>query len=109
MDENGASCSAVSRRAEKESGKQLEEFYSRHFSEQEFVVIMINGIGVSGVENIVALGVDVWGKKQVLGVRKGTTENTVVCTELLEDSVERGLPSDADYPVVINGAPASAF
>ncbi len=51
-------------------------------------------IGVSDVDNIVALGVDIWGKKQVLGVRQGATENTIVCTELLEDLVERGLQAD---------------
>jgi len=103
---HGVSRSAVSRRAVKESAKQLEEFYTRRFGEQEFVVIMIDGIGVGDIDNIVALGVDVWGKKQVLGIRQGATENTLVCTELLEDLVERGLPTNGNYLFVVDGAKA---
>ena len=53
---------------------------------------MIDGIGIADIDNIVALGIDIWGKKQVLGVRQGATENTKVCTELLQDLVGRGLP-----------------
>ena len=85
MDGHGISRSAVSRRAVTTAGKQLEEFYDRRFDDREFVVIMIDGIGVAGIDNIVALGVDMWGKKAVLGIRQGATENTKVCTQLLED------------------------
>jgi putative transposase len=106
LDGHGVSRSAVSRRAIKESSKQLADFYTRRFDDQEFVVIMIDGIGVTDVANIVALGVDVWGKKHVLGVRQGATENTVVCTELLEDLVERGLVPTGDYLFVIDGGKA---
>lgn len=106
LDGHGVSRSAVSRRAVKESAKLLEEFYSRRFDDREFVVIMIDGIGVSDVDNIVALGIDVWGKKQVLGVRQGATENTQVVLELLEDLVERGLDPAGDYLFVVDGAKA---
>lgn len=101
IDGHGVSRSAVSRRAVKESAKQLEEFYARRFDDQEFVVIMLDGIGVADVDNIVAMGIDVWGKKQVLGIRQGATENTIVCSELLEDLVERGLPADGNYLFVV--------
>lgn len=106
LDGHGVSRSAVSRRAVKESGKRLEQFYCRQFDAQEFVVIMIDGIGISDVDNIVALGIDIWGKKQVLGLRQGATENTIVCTELLEDLVGRGLPADGNYLFVVDGAKA---
>jgi len=106
LDGHGVSRSAVSRRAVKESSKQLEQFYTRRFDDQEFVVLMIDGIGISDVDNIVALGIDIWGKKHVLGVRQGATENTIVCAELLEDLVERGLSADRDYLFVIDGAKA---
>jgi hypothetical protein len=39
----------------------------------------------------VALGVDPTGKKHLLGVREGATENATVVTELLADLVARGL------------------
>ena len=85
LDGHGISRSAISRRAVKTAGKRLEEFYDRRFYDHEFVAIMIDGIGVAGIDNIVGLGVDVWGEKTVLGIRQGATENTKVCTELLED------------------------
>lgn len=106
IDGHGVSRSAVSRRAVKEASKRLEEFYARRFDDQEFVVIMIDGIGVGDINNIVALGIDVWGKKHVLGVRQGATENTVVCTELLEDLMERGLNAQGDYLFVVDGGKA---
>lgn len=106
VDGHGVSRSAVSRRAVKEAGKQLEEFYARRFDDQEFVVIMIDGIGVAGIDNIVAMGIDIWGKKHALGIRQGACENTTVCLELLEDLVERGLPADGNYLFVVDGAKA---
>ena len=103
---HGISRSAVSRRGVLEASKQLEQFYSRRFDNREFVVIMIDGIGVSDVDNIVALGVDIWGKKEVLGLRQGASENTAVCSQLLEDLVDRGLPADGNYLFVVAGAKA---
>lgn len=67
---------------------------------------MIDGIGVGDIDNIVALGVDVWGKKEVLGLRQGASENTTVVTQLLEDLVERGLKADGDYLFVVDGSKA---
>jgi transposase-like protein len=106
LDGHGISRSAISRRAVQQTGKQLEAFYNRRFEAHQFVAIMIDGIGIADVDNIVALGVDVWGKKQVLGIRQGASETTQVCLELLEDLVERGLPVDGDYLFVIDGAKA---
>jgi putative transposase len=106
IDGHGISRSAVSRRGVREASKQLEQFYSRSFENREFVIIMIDGIGVSDVDNIVALGADIWGKKEVLGLRQGATENTIVCTELLQDLVERGLKADGEYLFIIDGAKA---
>jgi len=106
LDGHGISRSAVSRRTVKTAGKRLEEFYARRFDDREFVVIMIDGIGVGDIDNIVALGIDDWGKKMVLGIRQGATENTKVCTELLEDLIERGLSPDGDYLFVLDGAKA---
>lgn len=106
LDGHGISRSAVSRRAVQTASKRLEEFHTRRFDDREFVAIMIDGIGVANIDNIVALGIDVWGKKTLLGIRQGATENTKVCTELLEDLIERGLSPDGDYLFVLDGAKA---
>jgi putative transposase len=103
---HGISRSAISRRGVREATKQLEEFYSRRFDDREFLIIMIDGFGIGDVDNIVALGIDHWGKKEVLGIRQGASENTNVCTELLEDLVERGIPADGEYLFVVDGAKA---
>jgi hypothetical protein len=48
---------------------------------------------------MVALGVDPTGKKHLLGVREGATENATVVTELLADLVARG-PVDEKFPAL---------
>ena len=57
---------------------------------------------------LVALGIDADGKKQVLGIREGATENATACTALLSDLRERGLRTDRTTLVVIDGSKALA-
>ena len=52
------------------------------------------------------LGIESSGKKQVLGVWQGATENTAVVKDLLEDLVARGLSTERRYVFVIDGARA---
>jgi transposase-like protein len=106
VDGHGISRSAVSRRGIKASAARVAEFFNRRFEDREFVIILIDGIGVAGIDNIVAMGIDVWGQKTVLGVRQGATENATVVTELLEDLVNRGLSASGDYLFVLDGAKA---
>jgi putative transposase len=49
---------------------------------------------------------DVEGKKHILGIREGATENASVCKELLQDLVDRGLDISKGILVVIDGAKA---
>ena len=55
---------------------------------------------------MVALGVDPEGKKHVLGLWHGATENATVVRDLLADLVERGLDPSHPMLVVIDGAKA---
>src|SRR5262249_6525027 len=55
---------------------------------------------------IVALGVDKQGRKHVLGLWQGATENSTLVRELLTDLRERGLNSEAAMLVVIHGPKA---
>jgi putative transposase len=54
----------------------------------------------------VAPGIEKSGKKHVLGLWQGATENTTVVKSLLEDLVARGLKQDRRYLFVIDGAKA---
>jgi putative transposase len=55
---------------------------------------------------IVALGLDDEGRKHVLGLWSGATENAEVCGALLDDLIERGLSRDHPYLFVLDGAKA---
>jgi putative transposase len=55
---------------------------------------------------LVALGVAADGKKHVLGLREGATENTAVAKAMLEDLVERGLGTERAMLFVIDGSKA---
>ena len=53
-----------------------------------------------------AIGIDVQGKKHVLGLWHGATENAAVVKDLLEDLVARGLESERKILVVLDGTKA---
>jgi transposase-like protein len=53
---------------------------------------------------IIALGIDFEGKKQVLGLREGNTENGRVVQALLRDLVGRGLDPERARLFVVDGA-----
>ena len=52
------------------------------------------------------VGVDAEGRKHVLGLRDGASENATVCTALLEDLVERGVKPGRRRLFVIDGSKA---
>jgi transposase-like protein len=49
------------------------------------------------------VGVDAQGRKHVLGIREGATENATVVTEMLEDIVVRGVDPKRKMLFVIDG------
>jgi transposase-like protein len=55
---------------------------------------------------VVALGIARDGKKHVLGLREGSTENSRMVTDLLTDLVDRGVSSEQPTLFVIDGAKA---
>src|SRR5271167_42232 len=72
----------------------------------EFRPATIDGIRFAGHHVMVALGVEPTGKKHLLGVREGATENATVVTELLADLVARGLDPKQRRLFVIDGSKA---
>src|SRR5271155_4538184 len=102
----GISRSAVSREFLAASADQLQALCARRLDGLEILIIYIDGIRFAGHHVMVALGVDPTGKKQLLGVREGATENATVVTELLADLVARGLDPKQRRLFVIDGSKA---
>jgi putative transposase len=104
----GTSKSAVSRRFVAATEKQMAEWVGRDLSTLDLGVLMIDGVHIDERVLLVALGVDADGKKHVLGVREGATENAIACTALLADLRDRGLRTDRPTLIVIDGSKALA-
>jgi transposase-like protein len=67
---------------------------------------MIDGIKFTGSCVIVVLGITTTGKKLILGLKKGDTENWEVCKDLLQELIERGLKTDSPILFVLDGSKA---
>jgi transposase-like protein len=104
----GTSKSAVSRRFVQATRKQIDELLVRDLSTLDLVAIMIDGICIDDHVMLVALGIETTGKKHVLGVREGATENAASCKALLADLVDRGVPANRSILAVIDGGKALA-
>jgi len=55
---------------------------------------------------VVALGLDKKGKKHILGLWQGATENSTVCNNLLDAIERRGFDMGKDYLFVLDGSKA---
>jgi transposase-like protein len=102
----GIKRSSVSRHFVKATAEQMREFLERDLTGFDLVAIFIDGIEFKGHLLVVALGLDKAGRKHVLGLRQGATENATVCVGLLEDMVRRGLHTGRDYLFVLDGSKA---
>src|SRR2546425_10363045 len=72
----------------------------------ELLVLYIDGV-IFGEHHVLgAVGVDAEGRKHVLGLAEGASENQVVATGLLEDLVRRGLKTQRKDLFVIDGSKA---
>ncbi len=64
------------------SAAQLKELCERNLSALDLVAVLIDGKEVGGQTLVVALGIEISGRKQVLGLWQGATENTTVVKAL---------------------------
>ncbi len=102
----GIKKSSVSRHFVKATAEQMREFLERDLAWLELAAIFIDGIEFKGHLLVVALGLDKGGRKHVLGLWQGATENATVCASLLEDMARRGLNIGKDYLFVLDGSKA---
>jgi transposase-like protein len=102
----GVSRSSVSREAIEASEEELKRLCERRFDAVNLLVIYLDGVIFGDHHVLVAMGVDGEGKKHVLGLAEGASENQVVAKGLLEDLVRRGVKLDRKYLFVIDGSKA---
>lgn len=87
----GVSASVVSQHIIAATAGKLREFKERNLSDFMPFAIFIDTIHRGGEAFMVSLGIDVDGRKKVLGFWEGATENHEICEELLADMERRGL------------------
>jgi transposase-like protein len=102
----GVSRSAVSRQAIDASIEQLKQLQERRWDQVEILVIYIDGQRFAEHHILSAVGVDLEGRKHVLGIAAGATENAAAVKQLLTGLRDRGLPTDRKYLFIIDGAKA---
>jgi transposase-like protein len=98
--------SSISRHFIKTSKQKLEDLMERRLDKINLAVIGIDGIAVAGEVLIIGVGIDTEGKKHILGLWQGSTENAETCKGLLNDMDRRGLKMDKKYLFAIDGSKA---
>jgi transposase-like protein len=102
----GVSKSAISRQAIEGSEEQLRRLQERRWEEVAILVIYVDGQRFGDHHVLSAVGVDREGRKHVLGIEPGATENAAAVKRLFARLRENGLKTDQKYLFVIDGAKA---
>jgi putative transposase len=99
----GTSKSAASRHLIARMTDKLRQQLSRRLDALDLLVLMLDGVVIARRTVVVALGILADGRKVVLGLWQGSTENAALCTSLLQNLLERGLKVDGRILCVIDG------
>ena len=99
----GTSKSAVSRTLRGRLTTTLAAELERRLDGLDVLALFLDGVVIAGQTVIVVLGLTREGEKRPLGLRLGSTENAVLCTELLQDLLGRGLVITERVLCVIDG------
>ncbi len=102
----GLKKSAVSAAFVRASKKDLELLNGRSLAEMTFVAVFIDGTFFADHTCLLALGITQDGKKVVLGVREGASENAELVKDLLAGLRERGLVLTKRALFVLDGSKA---
>jgi putative transposase len=102
----GVSRSSVSRQAVEASAEQLKLLQERRWEGVNVLVIYIDGQRFASHHILSAVGVDGEGRKHILGIELGATENAAAVKRLLTRLRDQGLPTDRKYLFLVDGAKA---
>lgn len=101
----GIKRSSVSRHWKAATAKEMEQLMQRPVP-KDLLVLMIDSKFFAGDCVVAAIGLDLQGRKHILGLWHGATENATVVKGLLEDLVSRGLEAERKLLLVLDGAKA---
>lgn len=102
----GLEKSAVSEHFIEASRAKLKEMMERPLGKLRLCALMIDATPFEGQQMVAALGIAQDGKKMILGIRQGATENATVVGELLGDLINRGLDFSEPRLYVLDGGKA---
>ena len=97
--------SEASRRFAAAMEARMDEFFKRRI-EGSFPAMMIDGLELGKMTIIAAMGIDSEGRKRILGLAEGGSENSEVVKALLADMVERGLDASEPRLYILDGGEA---
>ncbi|MGO9012877.1 MAG: IS256 family transposase [Bryobacteraceae bacterium] len=102
----GLEKSAVSQHFVEASREKLQHMMERRLDKTRLCALLIDATPFAGQQMVAALGIGEDGRKTILGIRQGATENATVVGELLADLMERGLDFTKPRLYVLDGGKA---
>jgi transposase-like protein len=102
----GVSRSTVSRESIAASEAALQQLLERRFDDVELLIIYIDGMHFGDQCVLAAVGVDIQGRKHMLALREGATENAEAAKDLLQHLVEHGVDPARRRLFIIDGSKA---
>ena len=102
----GLEKSALSEHFIEASREKLKAMMERRLDKLRLCALLIDATPFAGQQMVAALGVSQDGRKTILGIRQGATENATVVGELLGDLMNRGLDLTEPLLYVLDGGKA---
>ena len=101
----GVGKSNVSRYWQKVGSKFIEDLRSVDLSDEDWVILMIDGIRLSAEQlAVAAVGITARGSKHVLDFELGSSENNEICQGLMRRLIKRGFYSERPLFAVLDGS-----
>jgi transposase-like protein len=102
----GLEKSAISQHFIEASREKLKVMMERRLDKVRLCALLIDATPFAGQQMVAALGISQDGRKMILGIRQGATENATVVGELLGDLMNRGLDLTEPRLYVLDGGKA---
>lgn len=100
--DKAVSKSTVSRMWAEKSREQLEVLRNRPLADADWLAVLIDGVWLTReLCVVVAVGIDMEGRKRVLDFEQGPSENTTVITTLIGRLEQRGVKTDGQRRLLV--------